>query len=90
MDKILNTLLSNSWGKNILAWMLGILVAGCTALGGYCAHLANELSNCNEHRVASEVEFRAENERILREHIDYIKEVTKRVEQIQPSQKKKI
>lgn len=88
MDKLLMSLISTAWGKNLIMWFFAVLVVGCASLSWACVKLQSELQKCNEYHTNEQKRFSTEKEALIREHLNYIKATLKRVEELEKKRKR--
>lgn len=57
MDKVLLSLLSTPWGRNIIMWFLSVLILGISALGWHSINQTKELKDCNKDRIEDQKSY---------------------------------
>ena len=57
MDKVLLSLLSTPWGRNIIMWFLSVLILGISALGRHSINQTKELKDCNKDRIEDQKSY---------------------------------
>lgn len=89
MDKLLATLISTAWGRNLIMWFFAVLVLGIACLSWAYIKLQSDLAACNDAHMVDQRKWSEEREKLIREQITYIQNTLNRVEQIEQKQKKR-
>ncbi len=84
---ILDKLLQSQFGKSFIMWVFLAMCAGITALGWLLIVQAGELKACNAELVASEKSFGLERERIVREQVEFYKNILHRLDAVEKKRK---
>ena len=89
MDKLLASLISTAWGKNLIMWFFAVLVVGIASLSWAYISLQAELRRCNDEHLQEVRRFSDEKEKLIQENIAYIIETTRRVAELEKIKFKK-
>lgn len=84
---ILDKLLQSQFGKSFIMWVFLAMCAGIVALGWILIVQSEKLENCNAELVAAEKGFGAERERIIREQVDFYKNILTRLDAVEKKRK---
>lgn len=89
MDKLLASLISTAWGKNLIMWFFAVLVVGIASLSWAYISLQKELARCNDDHLQEVRRFSDEKEKLIQENIAYIIETTRRVAELEKLKRKR-
>ncbi len=89
MDKLLASLISTAWGRNLIMWFFAVLVLGIASLSWAYIAIQEELRRCNDEHLQEVRRFYDEKERLIQENIAYIIETNLRVAELEKIKKRK-
>jgi hypothetical protein len=79
MDKLLATLISTAWGRNLIMWFFAVLVLGIACLSWAYIKLQSDLAACNDAHMVDQRKWSEEREKLIREQLDFIIGTNERV-----------